>query len=440
MLKTRSFVCTLSAFALLATAGWADTIILKSGDKVEGKILSETDTELTLEVKITASIKDERILKKADIEKIEKIQPDAEAWAGIKAIALGSESLEQSDYSGAMSLLGTFVAQFPQSAHAAEAKEKLAKFEEEKKRVEAGEMKLDSKWLTAAQVQEERAQISGHILLSRMKRFAAAGQYAEAMNVFAAIEKTFSGTAAYPDAVVLARQTAPLLKTAAEQRLAQLKQLLEQNKARLANTQGADRVQLVGMQKQQQAANEATLAAIERAGVLWMPLNPANERSIGALITRAAGETSRLAGQQVEKMRQSVQAAQSAQSALDAGDIAKADASLKEASSAWSNNELLKRLQTKLAAQQKIAMAAKTEAAKADAESIALAAKATPTPKPKPTPEPAPVVETVQTPKKESSSFLGSPVSWVLLVLLLGLAALAKKFLGKDPSENILDQ
>ncbi len=438
MLKTRSFVCTLSAIALLVAAGWADTVILKSGDKVEGKILSETDTEVTLEVKITASIKDERVLKKTDIEKIERIQPDVEAWAGIKAIALGSESLEQSDYSGAVNLLGTFIAQFPQSAHAAEAKEKLAKFEEEKKRVEAGEMKLDSKWLTAAQVQEERAQISGHILLSRMKRFAAAGQYVEAMNVFAAIEKTLNGSAAYPDAVVLARQTAPLLKTAAEQRLTQLKQLLEQNKARLANTQGADRVQLEGMQKQQQAANEANLAAIDRAGVLWMPLNPANERSIGALISRASGETSRLAGQQVEKMRQSVQAAQSAQSALEAGDLAKADASLKEASAAWSNNELLKRLQSKLAAEQKIAMTAKTEAAKANAEALALAAKATPTPKPKPAPEPAPVVATVEPPKKEPSSSLGSSV--FLVLLLLGLAALAKKFLGKNPAENILDQ
>ncbi len=439
MIKARSFIFAVPALALLATSGWADTVILKSGDKVEGKILSETDAELTLEVKITASIKDERVLKKADIEKIEKIQPDEEAWAGIKGISLGSESLDPGDYSGAVNLLGAFISQFPQSAHSAEAKDKLAKLEEEKKRVDAGEMKLDGKWLSAAEVQEERVQISGRILLSRMKRLAAAGQYVEAMNVFAAIEKSFGGSAAFPDAVVLARQTAPLLKAAAEQRLTQLKQLVEQNKARLANTQGADRVQLEAMQKQQQAATEATVAAAERSGVLWPPLSPANERSINALISRAGGETSRLAGQQVEKMHQSVQAAQAAQAALDAGDIAKADVSLKEASSAWSNNEFIKRLQLKLAEQQKAAMAAKTEAAKADAEAAALAAKATPTPKPLPTPDPALLVQIVEEPKKESSSFLGSPVSWVLLVLLLGLAALAKKFLGKDPEQNILD-
>ena len=440
MLNARTLLRNFSALALFATAAWADTIVLKSGDKLEGKVLNETDTEVTVEVKITASIKDERIIKKADIEKIEKIQPDEQAWGTIKGIALSNESLDQSDYTNAVNMLGAFIAQFPQSAHAAESKEKLAQFEEEKKRVESGEMKLDGKWLSAAKVQEERAQINGRILLSRMKRLAAAGQYSEALNVYDAIEKSFNGTAAYPDAVALARQTAPLLKTAAEQRLTQLKQLAEQNKMRLANTQGADRVQLEAMLKQQQAATESAVAASERSGARWVPLNPANERSIASLISRVASEAGRFASQPVEKMRQSVQSAQAAQAALDAGDLVKADASLKEASSAWSNNELIKRIQPKLAELQKAAMAAKTAAAKADAEAAALAAKATPTPKPKPTPEPAPVAQEEAAPKKESSSIFAAPVFWVLLVFVLGLAALAKKFLGKRQEDNTLDQ
>lgn len=436
MLHARSYIRTFSTLALFTTAAWGDTIILKSGDKVEGKILSETATEIVAEVKINASIKDERVIKRSDIEKIEKIQPDEESWSVIKGFSLGSESLEQSDYAGAVNLLNTFVTQFPASTHAADAKGMLAKFEEEKKRVDLGEMKLDGKWLTTAQVQEERVQINGRLLFSRMKRYAAAGQYVEAFNVFDAIEKNFSGSAAFPDAVTLARQSAPLLKAAAEQRLAQLKQLVEQNKARLANTQGADRVQLEALQKKQVAATEASVAATERSGVRWTPLTPSTERTVSIIISRAAAETNRLVSQRVEKMRESVQIAQTAKEALDAGDVVKADTAIREGTAAWSNNEILKRLLPKFDELQKATVAAKLEAEKAAYIASLQAANAAPKPKPAPTPTPAPTVVAEEETKTAEPSLLGKPIFWGLLVLLIGLATLAKKFLSKKAAEQ----
>lgn len=435
MLHARFYVRTFTTLALFATAAWGDTIILKSGDKVEGTILSETATEIVAEVKINASIKDERVIKKADIEKIEKIQPDEDSWSAIKGFALGNESLEQGEYAGAVNRLGTFVTQFPQSPHAADAKAMLAKFEEEKKRVDIGEMKLDGKWLTAAQAQEESVQIKGHILLSRMKRHAAAAQYVEAMNAFDVLEKNFGGSASYADAVALARQVAPLLKTAAEQRLVQLKQLVEQNKARLANTQGAERVQLDALQKKQIAATEASVAAIERSGVRWYPLNPANERSIASLLSRIAAEPSRLISQRVEKMHESVQFAEAAKVAIEAGDLLQAETALKDANSAWSNNEIAKRLQPKFTELQKATLEAKAEAEKAAYVASMNTPKATPTPKPTPVPTPAPAVVEEET-KTGEPSLLAKPIVWIIIVLLIGFAALAKKSLSRKTTQQ----
>src|SRR5215203_3575304 len=142
MLKPRLSLITLAALLGVLSCGLADTVTLKSGEKLDGRILSETDAELTIEVSITASIKDQRVVKKADVEKVDKVQPDLEAWARLKNISLGEESLEVSDYERAIAILNAFLTEFPQSANAAEAKKKIASLQEEQKRVEGGEMKL----------------------------------------------------------------------------------------------------------------------------------------------------------------------------------------------------------------------------------------------------------------------------------------------------------
>jgi hypothetical protein len=161
MLKPRLSVVLFAALLTLLSSGFADTVTLKSGEKLEGKILSETDTEVTIEVSVTSSIKDQRVVKKADVDKIDKVQPDAEAWAGLKNISVGEESLEPADYQRYIAVLSSFVSQFPQSTHAAEAKQKVAALQEEAKRVDAGEMKLGGKWLTADEVKRRLQNVTG---------------------------------------------------------------------------------------------------------------------------------------------------------------------------------------------------------------------------------------------------------------------------------------
>ena len=281
MLKPRLSLSALAALLGLAVTGFADTVTLKSGEKLEGRVTNETETEVSIEVAVTASIKDQRVIKKSDVAKIEKVQPDLEAWEDLKKVDVGPESQESADYQRAINLLNGFVTQFPQSAHAAEAKTKIGQFQAEQKRVEAGELKLGGNWMTADEVKEERMQINGRILLGRMKASMAKGQFVEAMNAFDAIDKTANGSASYPDAVVLARQILPALKNAAEQLKTQVKAQADERKRRLQNVQGAERLQLEALQKKQVTQTDALVASYEKSGVKWLPLSPANEKSLG---------------------------------------------------------------------------------------------------------------------------------------------------------------
>jgi hypothetical protein len=421
----------------LAAVLRADTVILKSGDKLEGKILNETDTEMTISVQVTATIKDERVVKKADIDKVLKVQPDVEAWTPLGGLAPGADSLERDDYVRISAALQYFVTSFPESAFAAPAKEKMAAFAAEQKRVEEGEMKLNGQWLSKEQVVEERAQIGGRILLNRMKRAAAAGQLTEAMVVFDQFGSGFTGSASYPDAVELARQILPSLKAAVTQRQEQYKRGVEDEKKRLLNAKGTERTQLEALLKNERAKADATVAAAEKAGVKWPPLQPVTERSLTSLASRTTSEMARLNGVRTEKMKESVKSAELGASALANGDVEGAEKALREASGAWNENELAKRLLAKVADIKKAATGAKQTAPQATPTP-------TPAPKSKPTPSAssaAPVEPIKEDEPPPEPSLFKKPAFFIVVAAVVAFGLVGSKVLKRSRSTNdLLDQ
>ena len=427
-MRVKRIICTtLSALFCLCAAIHADTIILKSGDKVEGKILSETDAEVTLSVQVTATIKDERVIRRGDIASIEKVQPDEEAWAALAAFAPGNESLNPDEYERAITVFGGFVKTFPQSKHAAAAQQRLDQFTAEAKRVEAGEVKLEGKWLTKELLQEERVQIAGRILFNRMKVASTAGRLTDAMTIFAQMEKSFPGAASYPDAVELGRRILPSLRAAVEQRQAQMKRHIEDENKRLAATKGQEHTQLDTLIKNERTATEAAVSAIEKSGGKWLPLQPANEKSLASLATFVASETTRLNGLPTDKMHDSVLATQKAAAALTAGNLDAAERALKDANTAWSVNELAKRLTGRLADARKALPAPKAET---PTPAPTPTPTPTPTPKPKPAATPTPAAAAPAA-ESDDTPFYKNPIVLLVLLALVAFGAIGGKMLAK---------
>src|SRR6266446_4324083 len=179
----------------ISAGAQADVVQLKTGEMKKGKIIKETADEITMLVSVTATIKDDLVIKKSDIKMVEKVSPEEEAWLPLANLSLGQESLDPEDYDNVIGALGLYIERFPESSHVPEANQKIERFQEELKRVEAGELKLDGQWLDRAKVLEERVQIIGRILLNRMRRLASAGQGIEAMQAFEVLEKDFGGSA-----------------------------------------------------------------------------------------------------------------------------------------------------------------------------------------------------------------------------------------------------
>ena len=330
----------------LATSAFADVVTLKSGEKVEGKITADTDTEITITVK-TGGIIDEQTIKKTDIASVAKDEPDVVAWQPLKALKLGKNSLPAASYDAAINPLKAFASEFPKSQFAADAQKIADAFAAEKKRVEAGEVKLEDKWLSKEEAQKERYQINGLIAFNYMKEQSTRDMIA-ALNTFDAIEKNFPGSRTYPDAVEYVQKMLPALKGQVESRAKALAATKAERDQKLAQLTGAPKTTLQDEINREKTATEAALSASRKAGYKWDPLSPGTEESLKNLASKTTSEMQRLAGLPVAKMRSSVASAEKAKAAIEKHDFPAAEAALAQASSDWSANEIATRLSTEL--------------------------------------------------------------------------------------------
>ena len=349
MPKISRLPLSLLCLALLTASASADIITLKTGERIEAVIASETATEMTLELQISAGIKDERTVKKADVVKIDRVAPDEAAYRAIMNLLPGKNSLLPAQYAGILTTLNDFGTKFPESTHLADVKLAATAFQADKKRVDAGEVKLDGNWLSKAEAQRQRVQIGGVQFFNAMKNANAAGDAIGALNAFATLEKNFGGARVLPDAIDLARQILPALKPAIERAIENQKINEAERVLGVKNALPLDRPELIAANLREQAKADAALAAATAAG-LWPPFAGSSEKCLKAILAKIPTETARLEKIQVAPMRESIQLAERAQTEFADKDLAAATDTLKEAIKLWPANELGTRLTAQITA------------------------------------------------------------------------------------------
>lgn len=348
MSSFRPAVSSALTLAMLMTSGWADTIVLKSGERIEGRVVSETDKQLTLEVQVSAGITDERKVAKADVDKVEKQSPELEAYKEIVGLQPGANSLAEADYEPRIAALQGFLGHFPSGTKTADVKTALSGFEADLKRVKKGDVKLDGQWYSKDEIQRDKVQIGGRMAFGYMKSQAAAGDILGALNTFAALEKTYPGTAVMPDAVELARQLVASLKTAVDRAIPEQKVRKAEYDKGLKDAGPDDQKSIAAAYKLEQDKAEAEMKAAEKAG-RWAPFNRNSEKCLTSLQAMADKEKIRLAALSPDQMRQSVQLAKSARLKAATGDLEPAANGLKESLKLWPANELAQRTEKEMA-------------------------------------------------------------------------------------------
>jgi len=382
-MRSRLFILLLPLL-LCAAQLRADTILLTTGEKLTGTIKSETDTEVTIEIPVSASITDERTVEKSDIARMEKEQPDQLAYQQlIQTQPDPQSSYASEDYDKILAPLNAFETTYPNSPYLPEIKKLADAFQAEKQHVDAGQYKYLGRWISRDEAERRRIQILGMQFYATMERQAAAGDLVGAMQTFSTIERDYGVTRAFPQAVTLAQAVLERLKPDLAARMAAVTAEQAQLLQTIAATSEPEKSNIVRQAKLEQDQDAAAVAAAVRSGAKWVPLIPRSLVSIQTLQRVAGSEASRLGSLPVASMEESISRVDAAQAAMDSGDLNGADALLEQATGLWSQNEAARYTLAQLKAK--------------------LLAMATPTPKPvvatpTPTPRPTPVMVAVATP------------------------------------------
>lgn len=341
----------LPALLFIASLASADTITLKSGDKVEGRILRESTIDVTIEVKISAAVTDERVISKEEVESIERLTEDDIAFQEIKNIKPDpASSLAPATYEQIVTRLKSFENNFPASPHLADVKTNLEAFQAEKTRVDAGEVKFRGTWISKDEAAKMKTQIEADQLFTAMKGQGARGDFSGALNTFERIEKDAKGAVVFPDAVDYAKQVLASMLGQVDRALGVRTQADADFKRLLDLSTDQKKAELMGIAKREQDQFDAALAAAQKAGLKWPPLIPRSRKSLETLRQAIPSEITSLAALPVQKMRDANARIEQAKTAIESKDFTAAESLLKEATTLWPDNESAKQLAVTLTA------------------------------------------------------------------------------------------
>mgnify|MGYP001591125953 CR=1 FL=1 len=292
--KTKLLVTLASIAAFGIFSAQSDQIKMKDGTTHEGRITLETDDIVKIEVSISASIKETKLLSRKDILNITKDDPADLEFNKLQGL-IPTGSLMSADAYKSLIETGpnAFLTKYPDSSHVEPVKKIKATLEEELDKVERGFIKLEEDWVSQQEKAEFTELVRSRIGLLSMKRTAKGGNHNSiigAMREFENIEENYYGTPAFPRAVELAKQLLPSLGA----QLQRMSRDVDYRNAEFERTKAQmDEIARKGIdaaRAREEAQYQAGLAADKKAGTRWVRLNARSKASIDGYFKMASDE------------------------------------------------------------------------------------------------------------------------------------------------------
>lgn len=348
----------LGLFCLSSWVYASESIELRDGTKVEGRIVSVTADSVVVDVPTSPTIREEKIYPRADVAEIRRAGRDDIAFEEVAAIVVPPTADDPAVYDALLEQkVRPFMQNFAYSRHLPEARKLAAALEAERERVASGETKVDGQWVTAASPADQ-IELSGRVQLAKMKE---AHDPVNALRAFEVLEKNGKTSSSYPESVGWALRMIEKLRANLARARTDLERRTREQEQGLQLASADRRIQMEQGMAQDQAALQAQLDRAKQSGSKWIPVLP-ESRTLEALSKLADSEESRLSKVDVETLSAGVDAAKEARAKLEAGDLEGAQASLDEAQKLWSQHVLLASLKESLKkAQEEAARNAKQE-------------------------------------------------------------------------------
>jgi len=259
----------------------ADTIKLKDGSILEGKILEESPSTIKIEYNVTKSIKDIRSINRSEIKEIDKVSEDKIAFNTIKSLLPTEDLLSTDDYDKILAdKPAKFLALYPSSNHKDSVQQIIDEIEKEKALTESGGIKLNGKWITGVEAAKDKYNHQAQILAVKIIKANKENNYSLMLDHFDELQMNYPYSLAYGETIPLIKETLPkyditlkreekAYQVRNKEREDQYKSMEEEDKKR---TEAAFQAGLKKFQLRKQEAKELKK--------IWLPVNKWDLESI----------------------------------------------------------------------------------------------------------------------------------------------------------------
>lgn len=295
MIFCKTPLAAASCLFLFAHASPADTIILKSGEKIECRLLREDADGYVVEVK-TGTIRDERTYLRADVSYFEKEKADDKAFKEIEGMVPAPELLGKAAYEARMVKLEEFVKAYPDSKKAARAKEMLDILSEEYAIVAAGGMKFGEEMVSAEDYQANAYECDVRVAERQIKDAVSRRDLLGALRKFSEYGERFGEPEGYQGIAVLMLQVLPAYRVNLEESLATLTSRTEKRQAGLASMAADDRANTERALSEEMEKVQKLFEEEKAAAQKWVTPDSFHKESMEEALRQVAAETARLEG------------------------------------------------------------------------------------------------------------------------------------------------
>lgn len=294
-MKTYPIAGALCGLALTLAAA-ADTFVMKDGSKYAGSILRETATSYVLKVQVTKSIKDERVIAKADVVKIERqAQPVPNDFAAISGLTPVPDLQAPEEYAKRIRTVEKYLVDHRMTAKYKDAEVILATLKTEQQEIGAGAIKLDGKLIAPAEYKTNAYDVDARIAELKIRKLVKDGQYLLALRAFSGFQSDFRNTTAYSDLAPLISQVITSHVAEAAASLASFEARVKQRNAGLTRMSTTDRRTTESAIRQESADLDARFKSEKDAKLEWVTLHPFCRPALEDTVNFAKLELGRLA-------------------------------------------------------------------------------------------------------------------------------------------------
>jgi hypothetical protein len=293
-MRTHSLAAALF-LTLLVPQTRADTFVLKDGSTIEGQLLREDAENYVIEVQVTRTIKDEKIVPKADVDKILREKPDLKAFESVATLVPAPDMLTSEQYGTRIRAVEKFLSEHRGSAKTTEARAILATLKEEANEILAGGIKTGGRILPPAEYRANALEIDARGGEARIRELVAGGNFLQALREFKQFEVDFRGTRSHTELLPLIQQTINRYLAEIEQLRGSYDKRMKERETGLERMQFDDRrnAQAAIAEELELAEQQYTKEKAERLG--WITPHPNITKSLDDTLSFGKQELSRLA-------------------------------------------------------------------------------------------------------------------------------------------------